>query len=126
MGLTAKQQTFVNEYLIDLNATQAAIRAGYSEQTARVTGGENLTKPAIAEAIAKAQAERAERTQIDADWVLRELKRQYEKADTGSEINTALSALEKIGKHNQIQAFVERIANLNEPPQIVINRPSGD
>jgi phage terminase small subunit len=126
MGLTPKQQTFVNEYLIDLNSTQAAIRAGYSAKTARAIGGENLTKPDIAEAIAKAQAERAGRTQIDADWVLRELKKQYEKADTGSEINTALSALEKIGKHNQIQAFVERIANLNEPPKIIINRPSGD
>ena len=51
-GLTPKQTRFVSEYLIDLNATQAAIRAGYSLQTARVTGPENLSKPAIKDAIA--------------------------------------------------------------------------
>lgn len=49
--LTAKQQRFCDEYLIDLNATQAAIRAGYSEKTARVIATENLTKPAIKEYI---------------------------------------------------------------------------
>lgn len=45
--LTPKQQRFIEEYLIDLNATQAALRAGYSRRTARVIGQENLTKPAI-------------------------------------------------------------------------------
>lgn len=54
MALTDKQKRFVDEYLIDLNATQAAIRAGYKEKTARFTGAENLTKPNI-------QAEIAER-----------------------------------------------------------------
>ncbi len=49
--LTAKQQRFCDEYLIDLNATQAAIRAGYSEKTARAIGNENLTKPDIKEYI---------------------------------------------------------------------------
>lgn len=49
--LTDKQERFVQEYLIDLNATQAAIRAGYSEKTARVIGPENLSKPAIQERI---------------------------------------------------------------------------
>lgn len=71
--LTAKQQRFVDEYLIDLNATQAAIRAGYSADTARAIGSENLTKPDIAEAIAKRQQERSEKTQIDAAWVLTRL-----------------------------------------------------
>ena len=45
--MTARQQRFCDEYLIDLNATQAAIRAGYSKKTARVIGQENLTKPAV-------------------------------------------------------------------------------
>ncbi len=71
MSLTARQQRFVDEYLIDLNATQAAIRAGYSKKTAGATGNENLTKPEIAEAVAAAQKERAERVRIDADDVLR-------------------------------------------------------
>lgn len=71
--LTAKQQRFVEEYLVDLNATQAAIRAGYSEKTAYSVGHENLSKPEIAVAIAEAQAKRSERTRIDADWVLARL-----------------------------------------------------
>lgn len=71
--LTAKQQRFVEEYLVDLNATQAAIRAGYSEATAASIGFENLRKPEIAEAIQKAQAERSKRTEITADRVLQEM-----------------------------------------------------
>lgn len=71
--LTPKQRRFVEEYLIDLNATQAAIRAGYSEKTARSVAAENLTKPDIANAIAKAQNARIERTEINADYVLKRL-----------------------------------------------------
>ncbi len=68
--LTAKQERFVAEYLIDLNATQAAIRAGYSENTAQMIGSENLSKPIIATAVAAAQAKRSERTEITQDYVL--------------------------------------------------------
>jgi phage terminase small subunit len=72
-ALTAKQARFVDEYLIDLNATKAAERAGYSVRTAYSIGQENLTKPEIMTAIAARQAERAKRTGIDADWVLARL-----------------------------------------------------
>lgn len=71
--LTPKQQRFVEEYLIDLNATQAAIRAGYSERTAAAIGAENLIKPNIAKAIQEAFDARQERTQVDADYVLKRL-----------------------------------------------------
>jgi len=71
--LTAKQQLFCHEYLIDLNATQAAIRAGYSKKTAYSIGEENLKKPEIAEVIAKCKKERSKRTKIDADWLLKRL-----------------------------------------------------
>lgn len=71
--LTAKQRAFVDEYMIDLNGTQAAIRAGYSERTANRIAAENLSKPVISAAIAAAQQQRSERTKIDADWVLRTL-----------------------------------------------------
>ncbi len=71
--LTPKQRRFVDEYLVDLNATQAAIRAGYSEKTAYSTGSENLKKPEIAAALAVAQDKRAERTQVTADRVIAEL-----------------------------------------------------
>jgi phage terminase small subunit len=72
MALTAKQTRFVEEYLVDLNATQAAIRAGYSKKTAGQIGDENLKKPEIAQAIAAAQQKRSQRTEITQDMVLRE------------------------------------------------------
>lgn len=74
-SLTAKQRSFVHEYLIDLNATQAAIRAGYSKRTAGQMGFELLKKPEIAAAIAEAQRERSARTQITQDRVLQEVAR---------------------------------------------------
>lgn len=72
-ALTDKQRRFVEEYLVDLNATQAAIRAGYSEDSAQQIGSENLSKPVVAGAIEAALKLRSERTQIDADWLLRRL-----------------------------------------------------
>ncbi|MFR4979128.1 MAG: terminase small subunit [Butyricicoccus sp.] len=71
--LTKKQQRFVDEYLIDLNATQAAIRAGYSPDTAQQMGSENLSKPVIRNAIDKAIAERSRRTGINQDRVINEI-----------------------------------------------------
>lgn len=70
--LTAKQKRFVEEYLIDLNATQAAIRAGYSERTAHSIGHELLRKPEIQAAIAEKMAERSKRVEVTADRVLEE------------------------------------------------------
>ena len=71
--MTKKQKRFVQEYLIDLNATQAAIRAGYSPDTAGSIGNENLKKPEIKAAIDKAEAERSKRTGINQDRVLQEI-----------------------------------------------------
>ena len=71
--MTKKQKRFIEEYLIDLNATQAAIRAGYSPDTAKSIGSENLTKPDIQARIAKAMAERSRRTGVNADRVVMEL-----------------------------------------------------
>ena len=73
--LTAKQARFVSEYLVDLNATQAATRAGYATKRADAIGYENLRKPDIQSAIAAAIAERAQRTEITQDRVLTELGR---------------------------------------------------
>ena len=71
--MTKKQKQFIEEYLIDLNATQAAIRAGYSPDTAKSIGSENLTKPDIKAQIARAMAERSRRTGVNADRVIMEL-----------------------------------------------------
>lgn len=75
MSLTAKQARFVDEYLVDLNATQATIRAGYSAKGAEVQGHRLLNNAKIATAVAEAQARRAERTEITVDRVLQELAR---------------------------------------------------
>lgn len=71
--LTDKQAAFVREYLVDLNATQAAIRAGYSERTASRIGPQLLGKTCVREAIEKAQAKRARRVEVTQDYVLSNL-----------------------------------------------------
>ena len=71
--LTDKQKKFIDEYLVDLNATQAAIRAGYKEKAAYRTGAENLRKPQIQEEIQKRMQERQQRTEVTQDMVVKEL-----------------------------------------------------
>lgn len=73
MTLTAKQERFVEEYLIDLNATQAAIRAGYSAKTAEQQGSRLLGNVKVSAALSKAQSRRSEKTGINAEWVLQRL-----------------------------------------------------
>lgn len=75
MSLTQKQKRFVEEYLIDLNATQAAIRAGYSPKRASEIGYQLLQKTTVSKAIAEAMAERSKRTGISQDRILREYAR---------------------------------------------------
>lgn len=73
--LTAKQRRFVDEYLVDLNATQAAIRAGYSRKTAYSIGPENLKKPQVQQAVSAAVGKRAAKIELTADMVLDELRK---------------------------------------------------
>lgn len=74
MALTKKQRLFVDEYLLDLNATQAAIRAGYSNRRATEIGYQLLQRPEVAQAIQAAMAERSKRTEVEADYVIRRLR----------------------------------------------------
>jgi len=74
-SLTPKQQRFVAEYLIDLNATQAAVRAGYSEKTANEQGARLLANASVAEAVAKGKAGQLEKADISATRVLEEMRR---------------------------------------------------
>lgn len=113
MALTGKQQRFCEEYMVDMNATQAAIRAGYSEKTAKEIGCENLSKPNIAEQIATLREEQASRTLVDADYVIKGLLQVHsrcmqEEAVTDAEGPTgeykfehsgANKSLELLGKH---------------------------
>jgi phage terminase small subunit len=94
--LTDKQKKFVEEYLIDLNATQACIRAGYSVKTANEQGAQNLAKLSIQEAISRAMAERSRRTGINQDRIVQELARIAfvkitDVVDPDGEINTNAS-----------------------------------
>lgn len=73
MALTPKQRRFVDQYLVDLNATQAALRAGYSEKSAEDIGRQLLRKTPVADAVARRMKDREKRTEITQDKVLREL-----------------------------------------------------
>jgi phage terminase small subunit len=101
MPLTAKQECFVEEYLIDLNATQAAIRSGYSDKTAHAIGAENLSKPEISAAVSKAQAERSARTNVTQDYVLESIVSAMERCKQDDTFNAAgvFKGAELLGKH---------------------------
>ena len=75
MPLNARKQAFVDEYLVDLNASAAAIRAGYSPRGAKQAASRLMAEPAVQDAVDAAMAMRSERTYISADRVLRELGR---------------------------------------------------
>lgn len=124
MELTEKQKRFVAEYLIEANATQAAIKAGYSPRTANEQGCRLLAHVSVKEAIEKAQRKRELRTDITADRVLHEL------ADIGfnkeSERTTdRLKALELMGKH--LAMFTDKV-NVDADSTITFRfeRPDGD
>lgn len=97
--LTDKQAAFVREYLVDLNATQAAIRAGYSERTANAQAGRLLANVGIREAIETAQAKRARRVEIKAEDVLRGVIEVTTQARESGDLKTALKGYELQGKH---------------------------
>jgi phage terminase small subunit len=99
MPHTPKQDQFVREYLIDLNGTQAAIRAGYSKRTANEQAARLLAKVSVREAIDRAQQERAERLDLDADWVVRSFRNLYLEALAEGDFSAAARCLENLGKH---------------------------
>lgn len=74
MALTPKQERFIAEYMIDCNATQAAIRAGYSPKTANEQGARLLANVSISRSVEVEQAKRAGKVGLDSEWVLRRLK----------------------------------------------------
>ena len=132
-GLNKKQQCFCEEYIVDLNATQAAIRAGYSKRTAGVQAHALLKLPKIAQVVDDLMAERSKKTAITAEWVLEQAKLVYSRCmeevqpimesgeDGGQkedehgnkvfkfEHSGANKALEIIGRHVDIQAFKDNV-----------------
>lgn len=135
--MTGKQNVFVQEYLKDMNATQAAIRAGYSHKTAYSIGQENLNKPEIKKAIDAAMSERSKRANLTADYVLQNLHEIAERCmqkspvmvkgeqaidDEGRHIWTfdaknAIRALELLGKH--LAMFSDKAREQEQTPEDV-------
>lgn len=112
--LTPKQQRFIQEYLIDLNGAQAAIRAGYAPGSAKVRASRLLDNPAVADAIAARRAVLEQETGVTQQWVLQKLRENVERAmqaepvldregkETGEyryDGAVANSALNLLGKH---------------------------
>ena len=141
--LTARQERFVDEYLLDLNATQAAIRAGYSAKTAHSCGPRLLENAGVAAAITSAKQERTEASKIDAAYVLRKLQlvverclqevkpalhsktRQPMKDKDGNALFTfnaagANQALALLGKHTAVAAFEDRVKHDHEMSVVAI------
>ena len=104
MALTAKQKMFAQEYLVDLNATQAALRAGYSKKTAFSIGNENLKKPEIQAAIQKLMQKREKRVEINQDYVIEKLleiteKQASDMPESDLKYGNKIKAIELLGKH---------------------------
>ncbi|HAI51401.1 MAG TPA: terminase small subunit [Enterobacteriaceae bacterium] len=130
MALTDKQEMFCHEYLIDLNATQAAIRAGYSDGSARNQAYRLMTNDDILQRIAELNQDRLKRTNIDAEYVLRQAVKLHERCmqevepltdRRGEEITDeqgrtvygfdakgAVASLKLIGDHISVQAFKQQ------------------
>ena len=121
MKLTPKQQRFVEEYLIDLNATQAAIRAGYSAKTAQEQGSRLLSNVMVQQFIQKSMDKRSARTEVTADFVINGIKRVIERCEEESpvrdregketgemrfEAGHALKGYELLGRH--LKLFTDR------------------
>jgi len=104
MKLTPKQELFITEYLIDSNATAAAIRAGYSKRSANNIGPDNLLKPIIRVEIDKRLKERALSNGITAEYVLQGIKAIADRQ--GIRENDTLKAYELLGKH--LKLFTEK------------------
>ncbi len=105
-GLTPRQQRFCQEYAIDLNATAAARRAGYSEKTVHVQGPRLLANVRVAGRIAELQDEVAERNALSVDGVVTNLAELRDKAVAAGQMGPAIRAQELIGR--TIGAFVDR------------------
>ena len=117
--LGARHSLFVAEYLTDLNATQAAIRAGYSVRRARQTGFDLLQIPHVAAAVAAAQGQKIRRVEITADAILARLDALADGAERDSD---KIRALELLGKHLRLWAeTVEHSGPNGGPLQVNIS-----
>ena len=110
--LTAKQELFIREYLVDLNATRAAIRAGYSENSAQEIGNENLRKPQIKSAIDEEMAKRTKKVEVTIEDVLKDILETRECTAEMGENHNRLKANELLGKY--LSMWTDKIEHSGE------------
>ena len=106
-ALTPKQRRFCEEFIVDLNGTQAAIRAGYSAKTANPQAARLLAKASVAAHVAKLQAEAAARNEISVDKVISMLAASYTDAKAANQHGPAVRAAELLGK--RLGMFRDRV-----------------
>ena len=123
LRLTAKQAAFVREYLVDLNATGAARRAGYSPNGAEVAGHRLFSNAQVAAQIDKALQERVERTELSADEVIEGLRREANYRGEGASHSARVAALSWLGRHRamftdksqvEVKGLADRIAAMGD------------
>ncbi len=124
--LTERQKRFVEEYLVDLNATQAAIRAGYSPRTAYSTGQRLLKNVEVQAAIQEAMEERSRRTEVTQDMVVDELRavafaQAADYSDSALKVSNKLKALELLGRH--LGMFTDKVEHSGEAAVQVVLAP---
>ncbi len=122
MPLTAKQERFVAEYLVDCNATQAAIRAGYSPETAKQQGSRLLTNADIKQAVAAGNQAIVEAAVGSAEWIVSEGARTYRAAFDRRAYGPAVSALSLLAKRHP--EFRDRDVNV-DARSLTLNLPEG-
>jgi len=108
MSLTAKQEQFCIEYVVDSNSTQAAIRSGYSQRSAKQIGSDNMTKHDVMLKITQLRSDMTERVKVDAEWVLTKAVELHDLCIKEEQYSVAAKTLDTIGKHVGIQAFSEK------------------
>ena len=124
-NLTPKQQRFVEEYLIDLNATQSAIRAGYSEKTAQEQSSRLLSNVMVQEAVQKAKNKLSERTELTVDMVVNGLLKEAQDYAEGSTQSARVSAWAHLGKH--LGMFKDKLEHdISDPLKELLQRASGN
>ena len=107
-GLTPKQEAFCQAYMANgMNATQAAIAAGYSKKTAQIIGSENLSKPLVDARIMQLCSEHAKNTKITPEWIMQELADNAARAKTDRQHGASSKALELLGKTHAM--FTDKI-----------------
>jgi phage terminase small subunit len=112
--MTPKQEMFVKEYLIDLNATQAAVRAGYSEKSAMEIGYQLLRKTSVQEAIQKAVDERAKNVEITTEWILQGIRDIADNLD--EQTKDRLKAYELLGKYLKMFTDKQEVSGASGGP----------